>query len=136
MHPKRTEEKEFIGIDVGSARIGLARGSGIARLAEPLKVVAAANAFEDIRQFVSANQTDAVVVGLPRNLNGDDTQQTQYVRNWVKNAMAQIQLPFYWQDEAMTTIAAAESGTDDDAHAASVMLQDFLDTPKEERVRC
>lgn len=136
MHPDPSDEQEYIGVDVGSVRVGLARGSGLARLAEPVKVVPAADALKAIKDLVSINNTDAIVVGLPRNLNGKDTQQTQSVRAWVKQIMPQLDLPFYWQDEALTTQTATESGSGNDAQAASVILQDFLDTPKEERVRC
>lgn len=136
MHPEQSDEQEYIGVDVGSARVGLARGSDLARLAEPVKVIPAAEALKALEDLISDNNTDAIVIGLPRNLNGEDTQQTRYVRAWVKQIMPLLNLPFYWQDEALTTQDAAQSGPGSDAQAASVILQDFLDTPKGERVRC
>lgn len=136
MHPKPSDEQEYIGVDMGSARVGLARGSDLARLAEPVRVVPLTDALVTIKNLASDNNTDAIVVGLPRNLNGEDTQQTQYVRAWVKQIMPHLSLPFYWQDEALTTQTASEFRSGDDALAAAVILQDFLDTPKEERVRC
>lgn len=136
MSPRRSDEQEYIGVDVGSARIGLARGSGLAKLAEPIKVIPAADFVKAIMEITSIYQTDAVVIGLPRNLDGEETRQTKYVRDWVKRVIPQINLPFYWQDEALTTQTAAKFAVNNDAQAASVILQDFLDTPKDERVRC
>ena len=123
-----------MGVDVGSARIGLARGSMIAKLAEPLKTVQADSALDEI---IKASP-DIVVVGLPRSLEGDDTEQTLRVREWVKAAGQKINKPFYWQDEALTSKAADSSDhpAGRDAVAASVILQDFLDTPPERWVRC
>ena len=129
--------EEYLGVDYGSARVGLARGSSIARLAEPLKTVPAAEALAEINQWVSINGAKGVVVGLPRNLAGEDTEQTKMVRQWAAAAKENIEVPFYWQDEALTSAAAAANkAADVDAAAAARILQDFLDTPEDERVRC
>ncbi|HET6863652.1 MAG TPA: Holliday junction resolvase RuvX [Candidatus Saccharimonadales bacterium] len=124
-------------MDYGLARVGLARGSSIARLAEPLTTVPAAEALAEIKQLVSGSDAVGVVVGLPRNLKGEDTEQTKKVRQWVAAAKEKITMPFYWQDEALTSAAAAANkAVDIDAAAAARILQDFLDTPEDERVRC
>ena len=126
--------QEAVGVDVGSVRIGLARGSTAAKLAEPLKTIPATQAIEEIKKL----DADLIVVGLPRNLDGNETEQTAYVRQWVDSAKQVIGKPFFWQDEALTSHAAdsANSKTGQDAVAASVLLQDFLDTPESDWVRC
>jgi putative Holliday junction resolvase len=124
--------QEFIGVDLGAKRVGIARGSSLARIAEPLKTVPAAGALQELAAIVKRYAASGVVVGLPRNLEGKDTGQTQAVRQWVDEAKKDISLPFFWQDEALTSVAA----DGDDAVAASVILQDFLDTPEAQRVRC
>ena len=126
---------EFIGVDYGSVRVGLARGSSAARLAEPLRTVAETDALAEIISIAEDSQAAGIVIGLPRNLEGKDTAQTKLVRDWVNTAKDKIGLPFYWQDEALTSAAAAYAN-DIDAAAAAGILQDFLDTPEEERVRC
>ena len=130
--------QEFIGVDVGTVRVGLARGSDVARLAEPLKTVSAAQAINWLAEIAATRKVDGIVVGLPRGLDGQDTSQTNLVRDWAKQAAASIKLPFYWQDEALTTQAAQTHNSKEgvDAAAAAVILQDFLDTPEAERVRC
>lgn len=121
--------EEVIGLDVGMARTGLARASRRARLAEPLKTVATDELSEELRHWVEQGVRQ-VVVGLPRNLSGDDTAQTNWVRQLVESLKIEHpQLLFHWQDEALTT-AAAQAGknvTDIDAEAARIILQDFLD---------
>lgn len=132
-------QEEFIGVDVGSARVGVARGSSAARIAQPLKTLPAGNAIADVAAIAAENKAGGVVVGFPRGLDGQETAQTKVVKEWVKRAQAEINLPFYWQDETLSSkIAESQppAGAGSDAVAASVILQDFLSAPKEERVRC
>jgi putative Holliday junction resolvase len=130
--------REFIGVDVGSVRVGLARGSDAARMAEPLKTLPADEAIKQLADIVVQRGAAAVVVGLPRGLDGQDTPQTNLVREWLKQAQQAIKLPFYWQDEALTTKSAEDHDSKQgiDADAASVILQDFLDTPESDWNRC
>jgi putative Holliday junction resolvase len=125
-------------VDVGDKRVGIARGSSSARIAEPLKTVPADKALEEIAATANELQADGIVVGLPRGLDGQETAQTEKIRGWVRTAQHQIELPFYWQDEALTSAAIEKSATKAgiDAAAAAVILQDFLDTPVQQRVRC
>ena len=138
------EIKEFIGLDVGQRHTGIARASNGARLAEPLMSVKTSDVLKTLDELIKKQAVDAVIVGLPRNLSGDDTTQTAWVRDWVTQAKVRIDLPFYWQDEALTSKVAAsrelikkqQAKADIDSLAAAIILQDFLDTPEAERVVC
>lgn len=124
-------------MDVGGKRVGVARGSSVAKIAQPLKIIDAKTAIEELKNL--AARADGIVVGLPRGLDGQETPQTVQVRQWVQKAMAAISKPFYWQDEALTSVAVQDQAgltAAVDAHAASVILQDFLDTSDDQRVRC
>ena len=135
------EVKQFIGLDVGSKRTGIARASSVAALAQPLKTVAT-DQLEKALTELTDDDVAAIVVGLPRSLQGDDTAQTTWVRQWVTDAKSKINKPFYWQDEALTTVHAASqkfSGKNNpgiDALSAAIILQDFMDTAETERVLC
>lgn len=126
---------EILALDIGAARVGVARASTEARLAEPLKTIKTNDALEYLLGLAKNKEIQAIVVGLPRNLSGDETQQTQWVRQWVKNTMQIINKPFYWQDEALTS-QKAKSGADEHSLAATIILQDFLDTPDSKRIMC
>lgn len=132
---------EFIGLDVGKARTGFARGSSAARLAEALPTVPTAEALRALQNLVSKG-ADGVVVGLPRSLDSQETEQTTWVRDWVDAAKKQVKVTFYWQDEALTSkLAEAEAikggkVQDADSLAARIILQDFLDSPEDTRVTC
>ena len=136
------EDKQLLGLDVGLKRTGIARASQIARLAEPLMTINTNDALKTLKELINEYNVGSIVVGLPRSLNGNDTTQTSWVRDWVKSMKGKLDLTFYWQDEALTTkIAEAKKWSYKKTHevdtlAAAIILQDFLDTPEAERVVC
>ncbi|MBI2008024.1 Holliday junction resolvase RuvX, partial [Candidatus Saccharibacteria bacterium] len=70
------EAKEILGIDLGAERTGIARASNVARLAEPLMSVPTKDAISTIRKYTSEHKVEAIAIGLPRNLSGEETKQT------------------------------------------------------------
>ena len=134
---------EILALDIGAKRVGIARASMEARLAQPLKTVKTDGAIEELRKIVKENQVELIVAGLPRNLSGEDTQQTRWVRDWVAKAKTELNLPFYWQDEALTSHEAMakvqrskfkDQSYGVDAQAAAIILGDFLNTDKNDWV--
>ncbi len=131
--------RELISLDLGQAKTGLARASTIALLAEPLGSVETHQLAKKLKELMDESDIEAVVVGLPRNLEGDDTAQTRWVREFVAKLKTEVKATFYWQDEALTTqvsMKTANGKHDDHALAAQVILQDWIDTPTDERVLC
>ncbi len=125
------DKGDILGLDLGMKRSGLARSSAIAKIAEPLKIVDTQTLIDEILKYVNNTETSAIVVGLPRNSNGDDTAQTRWVKQWAKQAKDQLKLPFYYQDEFLSTKLAEDKSRDlvkNDDHAAAIILQDFLDS--------
>jgi putative Holliday junction resolvase len=136
------DSKQLLGLDVGLKRTGIARASAHARLAEPLITVPTTEVLKTIKNLSEEYNVGTIVVGLPRNLQGNDTQQTTWVRDWVTQIKRKVALPFYWQDEVLSSrIAEAKKLSykrvhDIDSLAAAIILQDFLDTPESERTMC
>ena len=130
---------EILAVDVGTKRVGIARASMQARLAQPLKTVKTDEAIEQLREIIHENKAEMIVAGLPRNLSGEDTQQTRWVRDWIAGAKAELGVVFYWQDEALTSVKAESlklkaKNKDVDAEAAAIILEDFLSTDKNDWV--
>jgi len=122
-------EGDYLALDVGSKRTGIARASSVAKLPEPLKIVETDKLIDELKTLVTAQPALGIVVGLPRNLNGDDTDQTRWVRKWTEQAEKEIDVPFHFQDEALTTTEALSrqpNNSQPDAEAAVIILQDFL----------
>lgn len=129
--------EEFLGVDIGEARIGIARGNTVARIAEPLATVRARQAIAELTKLAQANDATGLVIGLPRGLDGQDTAQTKTIRQWAERAKAELSVTMYWQDEALTTKLSEkikQSPAGNDAVAASIILQDFLNAPEDARV--
>lgn len=127
------EAEEFIGLDVGQKYTGIARASSLAKIASPLKTVPTDRLAVELQEIIQKNKVGAVIIGLPRNLKGEETLQTAWVRKWAKKTRADIKAPMFWSDEALTS--QRNSGQQDEhAAAATTILQDFLDTPPSERL--
>ena len=128
------QPSDYIGLDIGEKRTGIARASTIAKLAEPLKIVPTEELMPELAKIIQTGPVAGIVVGLPRSLNGDDTAQTKWVRDWAEKAKEDIDLPFFFQDEALTT-KMAETDSRQTSHlddrAASIILQDFLDSSEQ-----
>ena len=132
--------EEFIGLDIGERRIGVARGSSAAKIAEPLVVLSTGSEIDALQKLINQHNPGGIVVGLPRNLRGEETAQTAKVRAWVNQAKKSLKPTFYWQDEALTSHEATTNRgaqkNDVDAAAAAIILQDFLDSTESNRTVC
>lgn len=126
----------ILALDVGGRRIGVAAANVTARIAHPLVTIENTPDTPSVLQrLVDEQQAIGLVVGLPRNLNGDETEQTRTVKAFVVSLQERITTPVYWQDEAVTShkaeVELAERGKpyakgDIDALAATYILEDFL----------
>ncbi len=127
----------ILALDVGGTRIGLAVASTIARIAHPfLTILNSDTVIDDLRDVIKREAIDILVVGLPRNLEGQETAQTAVARAFAEQ-LAVLGLPLHLQDEAATSVKAkAELESrgkpylkgDIDALAATYILDDFLQT--------
>lgn len=127
--------KIYLALDIGERRIGLALARSDTRLPQPFGVLERDDNWQTgLKKIVQNEQVDAVVVGLPRGLKGQDTAQTQTVQNTAEQ-FRHLGLPVFWQDEALTSVKAeAElrqrgvryNKADVDALAATYILEDFL----------
>lgn len=125
----------ILGIDVGGARIGVARISTMARLPEPLPAIKVdGTELEQLKALIKEHQIDILAVGLPRSLQGNETEQTKTIRAFT-DKLKQFNLPIYLQDEALTSKQAeAELQTrkkpyskgEIDSLAAAYIAEDFI----------
>ena len=136
-----------LGIDYGERRIGLALSDATGLLASPWKKLpndanlgAAARRIADEVRALQADESglDAIVIGLPRRLNGEPNDQTARVREFAELLGREVNVPIALQDERRTSHAADELLAQRerdwrrrkdqlDAMAAALILQDYLD---------
>jgi len=128
--------KSIIALDVGTRRIGVAKASVQAKLPQPLGAIENNHdILKTIRALCAEHQAEALVVGLPRGLDGQETEQTRLIREFAAQLKGHIDIPLYLQDEAVTSRLAEEelrerkvsyTKEDIDALSATYILRDFL----------
>ena len=130
-----------LGVDLGSVRVGVALSDATGILASPLLVLPrAADLHDRLAALVDEHEVGAVVVGLPRSLDGRERRAAATVRAELGSLTARLGVPVHLHDERLTTVAAhaglAAAGRTArqrrgsvDASAAAVLLQSWLDSP-------
>ena len=136
-----------LGIDYGRRRIGLALSDATGLLARPWKTIAADGRRAQIASALAAeiaalagepDGLSAVVMGHPRRLSGEATEQTATVEAIASELRRLVDVPVVLQDERLSSREAESllARTEKDwrkrkplldAAAAAVILQDYLD---------
>jgi putative Holliday junction resolvase len=130
-----------LGLDVGGKRVGVAVASLAARLPRPLTALERGDTFlDDLRNIADTEEAEALILGLPRGLDGQNTGQTGETETFADSLRQHFDLPIYFQDEALTSKQAEEelqargkpyARGDIDALAATYILQDWLASQRE-----
>jgi putative holliday junction resolvase len=136
----QTANNTIIALDVGQRRIGVAVADSIARIPRPLTtLIHTTSVWDDLQQLFSAENADLLIVGLPRGMEGQDTEQTKTVEAFTEELKKNTDLPIRFQDEALTSVKAEEElrarkkpfeKADIDALAAVYILEDYLSTSR------
>jgi len=133
-----SKSKQFLALDIGEVRIGLAIGDQSIGIAVPYDTILMdeENFRNTIAQLVDSNDISTVVVGYPRNQSGEATQQTKYVEV-MADTLRDVGVEIVYQDESLSSVTAKErlgithSRILDkgkvDAEAAAIILQDYLE---------
>jgi putative Holliday junction resolvase len=136
--------KVLLGFDFGMKRIGSAVGQTVTKTARPLSVIKA-NAgtpqWKDIAKLVQTWHPDALVVGIPLNMDGTEQPLTEKARRFADLLQERFQLPVYGMDERLTSVEAKarlfDSGgykllqnSSVDNVAAQLILQNWLEQAK------
>jgi len=119
-----------LGVDYGLKRVGLAIARSNLKIAHPLKTVSTSNSIDEIKSICGQENISEIVVGIPRSLSGDDTEQTELTYKFIEELNQNLDFEVKQQDEAGTSARARELGATKeniDAVAASVILQDYLE---------
>ncbi len=130
----------FLAIDLGDKRTGLATGDDIVRIVQPITVLETPigeQLIHDIHSVIKEHGIDCIVMGLPLNMDGSESQRSKLTKSFSEKLQEITMLPIKFQDERLTSAAAEEqlnqSGKTHkqkkklrDALAAAEILKDFL----------
>lgn len=130
----KADHTEIIGLDIGVKKVGVARMSMIAKLPQPIGVFGSGQELMSaLRKIMAEYDSSLIVSGLPRSMQGKETQQTVIVRTKAEQVASDLGLPLRFQDETLSTVRANDYirrhklQQIDDAIAACIILEDFAD---------
>ncbi|MCX7600151.1 MAG: Holliday junction resolvase RuvX [Armatimonadetes bacterium] len=141
----------LLGVDYGTARIGLALSDPTGAVATPLAVIEStgdtgADAAA-VARIASREKADKIVLGLPRRMSGESGPEAREAAEFARLLREASGLPVVLWDERLTTALAervlvaadvrrAERRARVDKVAAALILQSYMDAhhgPKEHR---
>jgi len=132
----------LLGLDVGSKTIGVAVSDALGFTAQGLTTLHRKSLESDIMalaEYVNSYQVTGIVVGLPLNMNGTAGPSAQTAQELGEKLAKHLQLPVFYQDERLTTVAAQQVLIAGDVSrkkrkqvvdklAAVLILQTYLDS--------
>ena len=99
----------LMGLDLGTRTIGVAVSDGLRISATALEVVRRTRFSADaarLEEIIAGRGIAAIVLGLPRNMDGSEGPRCQSTRAFARNLAARIDLPIAFWDERLSTVAA------------------------------
>ena len=134
----------IVSIDYGKKRTGLAVTDPLQLIASGLATVSTSTLFEYLTQYVAKEPVERIVIGEPRQPNGQPSENLarvqQFVNRWRK-AVPQVPIEYY--DERFTSVLAHQAMLDGglkkkarqdkglvDEISATIILEDYLRSKK------
>ena len=130
----------ILSIDYGKKRTGLAVTDPLQIIAGGLATVSTSELFEYLQAYVGREEVERIVIGEPRQPNGQPSENLQRVQQFVnrwRKAMPQIPIEYY--DERFTSVIAHQAMIDGglkkkarqdkalvDVISATIILEDYL----------
>ena len=125
--------QRILGVDYGTRYFGFALGDGLTGSAVPLEVVEVSNTdpIKLIWGMVDADGYDTIVLGTPRNADGEETEASKKVEAFAKQLEEVVGVKVHLVSEHLTSKIsdqlAHESGEEhNDALAAMLIVQEYL----------
>lgn len=130
----------LLAIDYGRKRCGIAVTDTLRIVATGLTTVATASLSEFIKNYVSREPVDMIVVGMPRTMSGEPSESMRYITpgiNRLRKGLPGVEIVFF--DERFTSVLAHRGMIDSgmkkmqrrdkaavDEMAAAIILNDYL----------
>lgn len=133
--------RALMGLDLGTATIGLAVSDTARRVASPLSTIRRKKFTLDAAELLrlaGGRAIGGLVIGLPLNMDGGEGPRAQATRAFARNLSRLTDLPIAFWDERLSTVAAERALLEADASrrrraevvnhvAAAYILQGLLD---------
>ena len=106
---KHSIKMRFIGLDLGSKRIGVSICDQRQSIATPFKTINKTNTNDLINQLkmiIDENNIGGIIIGNPVNMDGSKGRSAQSVSDVASNISKSIDLPVILWDERLSTVGA------------------------------
>ena len=130
----------ILSIDYGRKRTGIAVTDPLQIIAGGLATVSTSELFEWLQQYLKREQVERIVIGDPRQPNGQPSENLQRVQQFVNRwRKAHPEVPIDYYDERFTSVLAHQAMLDGglrkkarqdkalvDEISATIILEDYL----------
>ena len=137
----------ILSIDFGKKRTGLAVTDPLQLIAGGLATVATSELYEYLQQYVAREPVERIVIGEPRQPNGQPSENLARVQQFVNRWRKQMpQIPIEYYDERFTSVLAHRAMIDGGLHkkarqdkalvdeiSATIILQSYMEGKREAR---
>lgn len=131
----------IFALDIGTKRVGVAVCDELRITVRPVTTIERKSwkkLLSQVKQFVAEYDATALVLGLPYNFDGSESEMSAEARRLAGNFALSLKIPVFLQDERVTSYEAkarlwrrglSERGAEKekDAEAAAIILEDFMD---------
>ena len=134
----------LVAIDYGTKRTGIAVSDTLQIIANGLTTVPTHKLMEFLKTYFETEEVDCVVIGLPKKMNNEYSENMQHIRPFAKKLQAtypDLQIEFF--DERFTSAIAQKAMIDGglkkkarqnkalvDEISATIILQDYMESLK------
>lgn len=134
----------ILSIDYGRKRTGIAVTDPLQIIAGGLATVSTSGLFDWLQQYLQQEQVERIVIGEPRQPNGQPSENLQRVQQFVNRwRKAHPEIPIDYYDERFTSVLAHQAMLDGglrkkarqdkalvDEISATIILEDYLRSKK------
>lgn len=134
---------KYLAVDFGEKRTGIAvsdTGGSMAFARTTIRKTTKDAFWNDLLAAIEAEAAEALVVGMPKTADGNDTMIIRQIRNFIASLKRRCELPVYVMEETLSSFDAElklretkknRSGLD--GAAAAGILESFLNLPENKR---
>jgi len=132
----------ILAIDYGQKRVGLAVTDPLQIIPNGLDTVSTNELLEYLTKYLAKEAVDKIIVGLPKQLNGEESDSMKYIRPFVVRLQKNFpEMEIVFVDERFTSVLAHKAMLDGglkkkdrqnkalvDKISATIILQSYLES--------
>ena len=131
----------LLAIDYGRKRSGIAVSDTLQIIANGLTTVSSHTIINFLKEYVAREPVELIIIGLPRQMNYEESESMQYIKPFVKRLQKEIpNIPVEYFDERFTSRMALQTMIDGgvkkkqrqnkalvDEISATIILQGYME---------